>query len=66
MAQEKYTKCDCPADKQIGIEYYGMHPQHYDGISEFQCMSCSRRWGRWTGRELIARDDYEPRYGGKS
>ena len=55
----------CPdhgADNMIGIEYEYTHAQYYDGISEWMCMTCKRRWGRWTGHELKT-CQFEPRYG---
>jgi hypothetical protein len=46
----------------IGIEYDGLHPDHHDGVSEWQCPNCGYREGRWTGNAL-ADGDFEPRYG---
>ncbi|MEI8174666.1 MAG: hypothetical protein WCG28_01815 [bacterium] len=34
------------------VEYDGMHPEHYDGISEIDCKDCGARIGRWSGKEL--------------
>lgn len=34
------------------VEYDGMHPDHYDGVSEINCNKCGARFGRWSGREL--------------
>jgi hypothetical protein len=38
----------------IAVEYEGMHPFHYDGVSEFRCMdeSCGFRLARWCGKKL--------------
>lgn len=61
MTNNKPTKCDCPAEYAIGVEYCGT-PHDYDGVSEWKCEQCKRRWGRWSGREL-AEGELEPRYG---
>lgn len=47
--------------QMIAVEYRGTS-EDYDGISEFTCPTCGRRYGRWTGRELKP-DELEPRYG---
>lgn len=36
----------------IGIEYAYPSPERYDGISEYDCPTCKKRWGRWTLKEL--------------
>lgn len=48
----------------IGVEYLMTHPNHYDGVSEWQCPFCGYREGRWTGRAL-QEGESEPRYGGR-
>lgn len=53
-----------PFSKLIGVEYPYDMPEHYDGVSEWECPFCHTRWGRWTGRVLTG-DEYEPRYGGR-
>lgn len=58
----KGTQCDCLAEHVVGIEYDYTNPERYDGVSEFLCNNCKRRWGRWTGKELFE-DDVEKRYG---
>lgn len=58
----KPTKCDCPIDYAVGVEYSLLDPNHYDGISEWQCAKCAKRWGRWTGKELKP-GEFEPPYG---
>ena len=58
--------CGCDREHIVGIEYWYGHPARYDGISEWCCRSCKRRWGRWSGRELLDEADYEPRWGGES
>ena len=52
----------CQAKNIVGVEYHGLHPQRYDGISEWMCLSCKYRQGRWTGKELT-RGFVEPRLG---
>ena len=44
------------------VEYDGMHPEHYDGVSEIACHDCGARFGRWSGKEL-ANGEFEKRYG---
>lgn len=58
------SKCPkCGSDQIIGCEYgYGMK-ERYDGVSEYRCVKCGFRKGRWSGRELKD-GEYEPRYGG--
>lgn len=34
-----------------------------DGVSEWVHVTCGRREGRWTHRELTVDDEREPRYG---
>lgn len=34
------------------VEYDGIHPDHYDGVSEIKCLKCKTRFGRWSEREL--------------
>lgn len=36
----------------IGVEYGYGHPDHYDGVSEWNCPDCGCRWGRFSGRIL--------------
>lgn len=54
------NRCDCP-DPEIGIQYV-LTPCDYDGVSEWQCGGCRRRWGRWSGLELKD-GELEARYG---
>ncbi len=53
---------DCGADDWTGCEYQGGTPESYDGVSEWHCNRCGARFGRWSGRTLIA-GDIEKRYG---
>ena len=34
----------------IGIELSPDHPDHYDGVSCWQCPDCNTRWDRFTGK----------------
>jgi Zn ribbon nucleic-acid-binding protein len=49
----------------VGIEYAYGDREHYDGVSEWRCVTCGYRQGRWTGREL-GEGDVELRFGGDS
>ncbi len=60
--EDMITKCGCGDQYATGIEYEWSHSQHYDGISEWQCSKCNRRWGRWSGKELTGAE-YERKYG---
>lgn len=60
----KETKCDCDQSFVMAIEYDWTSVNHYDGVSEWMCTNCNRRWGRWSGRELKPGES-EPRWGGK-
>jgi len=42
----------CGGTEIIQVEYPYDHPEHYDGISETVCMTCTVRIGRWSGKEL--------------
>lgn len=52
----------CSSTNIILIEYSWDNPEHYDGISEYRCLACDYRQGRWTGKELKL-GFIEPRYG---
>jgi len=45
-----------PTEKRIPFEH------QYDGISEWNCLDCKTRWGRWSGR-ILKGDDYEKKFG---
>jgi DNA-directed RNA polymerase subunit RPC12/RpoP len=61
---EPQRKCQkCGSEAVIGVEYYLLHPEHYDGVSEWRCEDCGVRIGRWSGKEL-ADGESEKRYGG--
>jgi len=46
-----------------GVQYSHTHPQHYDGVSEWECGACRTRVGRWSGK-VLADDESEKRFGG--
>lgn len=48
---EKPTPCECSEEFVLGVEYR-LTTEDYDGISEWRCTKCGKRWGRWTGKEL--------------
>ena len=56
----------CPdCQKQmLACEYPYNHPEHYDGISEWECESCKVRFGSWYGKALTV-TECEKRFGGK-
>jgi DNA-directed RNA polymerase subunit RPC12/RpoP len=61
---EYIEKCvSCGSENLIGVEYAWDSPNNYDGISEWNCLDCKKRFGRWTNKELIG-DEEEKRYGG--
>lgn len=49
----------------IGVEYSYDSSEHYDGVSEWRCLYCGRREGRWSGKVLTG-DEIEPRWGGNN
>lgn len=42
----------CGKANIMGVEYPYDDPLHYDGISEWRCLSCGTRVGRWSGKVL--------------
>lgn len=52
----------------IGVQYLDtgskvIPKEHqYDGISEWRCIKCGYREGRWSHRELKGDDDYERKF----
>lgn len=47
------NKCrKCGNKNIISVEYSWDNPNHYDGVSEIDCLKCGYREGRWSGREL--------------
>ena len=57
------TQCECGDEKIMLVEYGYPSPNHYDGISEYKCLECGNRVGRWSGK-LLAKNEEEKRYGG--
>ena len=59
------NKCKkCNSENVIFVEYSWDHPEHYDGTSEVECLTCGARFGRWSGKEL-GPNEYEKRVGRK-
>ena len=58
---EKCKKCG--SEKIVMVEYNHEDPEHYDGISEIDCLDCKARIGRWSGKEL-GEGEVERRFGG--
>jgi len=56
---------ECPECKEhmIGVEYWYTSPNRYDGVSEWMCLPCDIRIGRWSGKRL-AEGEEEKRFGG--
>jgi hypothetical protein len=44
---QKYYSPPYKFSRIIGIEYAYDHPQHYDGVSEWQCPDCKYSWYRF-------------------
>lgn len=61
------TRCGAPPEQHLAIQYSYDHPEHYDGTSEFKCLRCGLRRGRWSGKILTSNGkgdvSSEPRYG---
>lgn len=58
---EKCPKCQ--SNNIGGLEYAYGNEHRYDGVSEWNCIDCGYRQGRWTGKEI--KDGFaEPVYGG--
>lgn len=43
----------------IAVEYAYDDPDHYDGISEWRCLVCESRIGRWSGK-VLGEEESEP------
>ena len=54
----------CGSTNIVMVEYSWDMPNHYDGVSEIDCLDCKARFGRWSGRELINNETEKP-FGGK-
>lgn len=46
----------------LGVIYPDDHPEHHNGVSEWECPWCRRREGRWTGSVLTGGSS-EPLHG---
>lgn len=59
-------RVECPecgmTEGIVGQEYDKKVPEHVDGVSEWHCLNCKTRWGRWTGK-ILQKGEREPRYG---
>lgn len=53
------TQCGHTLESMMMVEYAYDNPCRYDGVSEYWCKPCDRRWGRWTGKELKG-TEHEP------
>ncbi len=47
----------------IGIEYAYGEPNRYDGVSEWKCLICGSRTGRWS-KKILGENESEPPFGG--
>jgi rubredoxin len=47
---EKYYAPPYKFSRLVGVEYAHNHPQHYDGVSEWQCPDCQYSWYRFQPR----------------
>lgn len=45
----------------IGVQYSYPNPEHYDGVSEWNCPHCGVRWGRWSGK-ILGEGESEKRF----
>lgn len=57
---------ECPKGHKriILIEYAYGSPNRYDGVSEIQCLTCKKRYGRWS-KKVLKKGESELRFGGK-
>jgi hypothetical protein len=53
---------ECGEKDWLGCQYGHDNPNHFDGVSEWRCMRCGARFGRWTKR-LLEEGEAEPPYG---
>lgn len=59
VAEDKECK-KCGSVNFVMVQYDGMHPDHYDGVSEIACEKCGARFGRWSGKELAEGETERP------
>ena len=58
-------KCiKCENKELVGVEYFYGHNERYDGISEWLCLECNTRVGRWSGI-ILKEDEVESRFGAR-
>lgn len=57
-------KCKCGSELFGTLEYHYSNPEYYDGASEYICMKCNTRYGRWTNK-VLKEGEVEKRYGRK-
>jgi len=48
----------CNSKNTVAVEYDHTNPEHYDGVSEYMCLDCGFRVGRWTGY-VLRKGQYE-------
>ena len=53
---------ECGGIEIYGIEYALDSYYYYDGISEWRCLNCGTRIGRWTER-VLSEEEAEPPFG---
>ena len=61
------TCCNKKYPNDVGsfsvLQYRGTK-EDYDGVSEIICMTCNKRYGRWS-EKLLRKDEIENKYGRK-
>ena len=57
----EWTCPSCGGHKRCGVQYRGTR-EDWDGVSEWICVDCGTRFGRWTGR-VLTEGEIEKRYG---
>lgn len=64
----QYEKCPRCGGEVWMVEYEGMHPEHYDGTSEYACKNskldkptCRWRVGRFCGK-ILQPKEFERRF----
>lgn len=63
MKEMNMNKCpECGSTDILDVEYDWKSADHYDGTSEFQCLKCGVRVGRWSGK-VLSEGENEPRFG---
>lgn len=58
-------KCNiCGNTEYCGVEYDWCSNNHYDGVSEWRCLKCNTRYGRWTDK-ILEENEEEKVFGDK-